>query len=137
MELGDGRVLQRPPDALAIAGPDGEAVRIVDLGPPVARGGRARLVVPEHARCGGEAELLYIAAQEDGGGNVLRYRILALAAVKGIGAGNARPVKQGVDAHGVRPGLLDPEMREGGKFLALGKPRVDGDGPCGQAVLVA
>src|SRR5690348_13594821 len=43
------RIVERPPYALALAGPKRQAVAVVDFGPPILAARRIVLAVPEHA----------------------------------------------------------------------------------------
>ena len=95
---GPRRIVERPPDALARAGPHGEAVGIVHLGPPVDGGGLRRLGIPVHRGQRRDAEALDVLAQEQRGLDVHDHALGALQR-EAVGAGEARPVEQRVDDH--------------------------------------
>ncbi len=108
----------------------------MNLGPPVAAARTVALAIPEHAGRGRDTQPLDIAAEEQDGGDALLHPARALGRLDSVRAGDARPVEQRMDSVALRSRPLDPEIGEGGKFLASVDPGVDGDTPRRQAILV-
>src|SRR6185437_16181483 len=125
----------RAPDALAGAGPDRQAVRVVDLRAPVVGRRTVAGAVPVHAGQRREAEQADRLAEVQLVLDVLHQaggRALVADAER---AGEAGAVQQRVD-HQPLGRLLEPERGEAGELLASRADRVDGDAAGREAVLV-
>ena len=132
------RIDQRPPDALAFAGPQRQPVAIVDFRTPV--GGIAPLIlaVPVHAGERRDAQLRDVGPEEEFGAH-LHDRAALLCGIELIGAGQAGAVEQRVNRDRRMAGLRlrQPELDETGKLL-LGRRRdgIDGNAAGRAAVLI-
>ncbi len=137
-----GRIVQGPPDALAVAQMQGQPVGIVNFRPPVGGLLAARFPIPEHGRERGNTEPGDITAGEKAGVHDhgrqkwwcvgLRFSL----DLEPIGACGARTIQERMDDERAAFGSLDVEFAEAGKFLRRGETRVDGEPPRGKAVLV-
>src|SRR6185503_7323934 len=124
----------------ALAGPERESIRIMQLGSPVHRRGLYALGKPVHRRERSDAEPRDIPAQEDGRIDVHHHRA-STPHGKSIGTGDRRAVQQRVDDYSVTGfgGLFDPELGEIRKFFGEWGSRVGdvyGESARRQSVLV-
>ncbi len=131
-----GRVAQRAPQPLALAGQQGEAVAVMDLRAPVGRLLPIAFAIPVHRgeRC--DADPLDAAAKLNRHADVLDDALRGHPVHEPPGARGARRIEQRVDGQGAVRALLQPEMREAGKFLGPGEAGVDRQSAGGQAILV-
>jgi hypothetical protein len=126
------RVQQRPPDPFAAAGPQRQAVGVVDFRAPVP--GHAAVVLAHlvHAGARGDAEPLDRLARVQRAVDVHQQHV-AIGDGEAVGAGHAGRIQQAVDHHRVRIGrglfqVPGDEIRE---FLrppmpvSIARPRAD------------
>ena len=140
-ESAGARIVQRPPDPLAAAGQDLQAVGVMHLGAEVA-GARLVLAGQEHAGQRRQSQRGDPAAQEQPRLHLHPGRAFGAAArrdVEAVGAGHARPDQARIQRHARRVGrgLLEPEAVEAREFLALAAGGVHRQAARRQAVLLA
>ena len=128
------RIVERPPDALARTRPDGQALGIMNLRPPVARLALVGLGEPEHRgeRC--NAKLLDVAPRKDACLDVHDHP-LRPAAGEAEGTRRALAVEQRGDHQRVGL-LLEVEFGEARELLRLRGGGVDAEATRRDAILV-
>ncbi len=136
VDLHLGWIDQWPPQPLALAGPQRQAVAVMDFRAPV--GGFLPFVfaVPVHAGQRRDAQPRRGRAEEQFAMHLHGHRAAVVAgAVEAVGAGDGRAIQQRIDLHH-RCRLLQPELAEAGKFLRARTGGVQRDAARARAILV-
>src|SRR5437899_5501878 len=120
------RIGERTKNPFTGAGVNGQAVRIVDLGPEVLSRWALVFAEIEHAGQRRETKLRHVFAKKQPGPDI-DQRVDAGAQDELVGAARAGRIEQRVDRKrlGAWGGPLDPELDEARKFLAFGVGGVD------------